>query len=214
MPTCIECGAAVASLYTEYSKGNIRLTQCTECHQFADRYVEHDAVLIFIDMMLHKPQVYRHLLFNKSSFQARGLSPSVVKLTILLILFDVNTKWFRLEKMDPDEQPAFFYNQPFYLQYCCILFLSVAEFWTFYLGVQLAYQWLFTDSAASRRPSSSFVPLVVSSFGKLLTILIVIWNYSDAHYSWMLNVLVFSSNIIALASKCLYCCCRGVLVRD
>lgn len=28
MPICIECGAAVDSLYTEYSKGNICLTRC------------------------------------------------------------------------------------------------------------------------------------------------------------------------------------------
>jgi len=28
MPTCVECDAPVATLYTEYSKGNIRLTSC------------------------------------------------------------------------------------------------------------------------------------------------------------------------------------------
>ncbi|KAJ1928582.1 hypothetical protein IWQ60_001915 [Tieghemiomyces parasiticus] len=125
MPTCIECGSSVSSLYTEYSKGNIRLTQCAECHQFADRYVEHDAVLIFIDMMLHKPQVYRHLLFNRQIFQEGETSASTIKLTILLILFDVYIKWFRFEKMDIEEQPNFFYNQAFYVQYICILLMSV-----------------------------------------------------------------------------------------
>jgi hypothetical protein len=28
MPICVECDAPVATLYTEYSKGNIRLTSC------------------------------------------------------------------------------------------------------------------------------------------------------------------------------------------
>ena len=28
MPTCVECGQAVPDLYREFSKGNIRLTQC------------------------------------------------------------------------------------------------------------------------------------------------------------------------------------------
>jgi hypothetical protein len=35
------------------------------CKEFCDKYVECDAVIIFIDMLLHKPEVYRHLLFNR-----------------------------------------------------------------------------------------------------------------------------------------------------
>jgi len=35
MPTCVECGAAVSSLYTEYSKGNIRLTYCVWTQRLA-----------------------------------------------------------------------------------------------------------------------------------------------------------------------------------
>ncbi|KAJ1650178.1 sterol homeostasis protein [Dispira simplex] len=146
MPTCIECDAAVPSLYTEYSKGNIRLTQCSRCHHFADRYVEHDAVLIFIDMMLHKPQVYRHLLFNTPNFHnQRGVTAGVLNLAILLILFDVYIKWFRLEKMTVDEQPTFFYNQTFYIQYLCILFMSIVEFASFYLGIQLVIRLICPD---------------------------------------------------------------------
>lgn len=33
MPTCVECGAAVSTLYTEYSRGNIRLTPCVSSNQ-------------------------------------------------------------------------------------------------------------------------------------------------------------------------------------
>ncbi|CAI2174547.1 14427_t:CDS:2 [Funneliformis geosporum] len=73
MPTCVECGAPVTNLYTEYSKGNIRLTHCEKCKKFADKYVEHDFVIIFIDMLLHKPQVYRHLLFNRLEYRDHGI---------------------------------------------------------------------------------------------------------------------------------------------
>lgn len=34
MPTCVECGAPVTNLYTEYSKGNIRLTPCVNLFIF------------------------------------------------------------------------------------------------------------------------------------------------------------------------------------
>lgn len=72
--------------------GDVRLTQCPRCKRFADKYVEHDYVVLFIDLVLVKPQVsiaparlhgwfafcrikssvlighaqvYRHLLFNR-----------------------------------------------------------------------------------------------------------------------------------------------------
>jgi hypothetical protein len=61
---CIECRHPVTSLYTEYSKADdrslgkgVRLTQCRQCARFADKYVEHDFVVLFIDLVLIKPQV-------------------------------------------------------------------------------------------------------------------------------------------------------------
>lgn len=63
--------------------GEVRLMQCPRCKRFADKYVEHDFVVLFIDLVLVKPQVwslasqfwrssltrirkvYRHLLFNR-----------------------------------------------------------------------------------------------------------------------------------------------------
>jgi hypothetical protein len=56
-----------------------------------DKYIEHDWVLIFIDMLLHKPQVYRHLLFNRLPYTEHGLAGGVLKLGVLLALFDVCT---------------------------------------------------------------------------------------------------------------------------
>lgn len=37
--------------------GDVRLTQCPHCKRFADKYVEHDFVVLFIDLVLVKPQV-------------------------------------------------------------------------------------------------------------------------------------------------------------
>ena len=38
---------------------DVRLTQCPRCKRFADKYVEHDFVVLFIDLVLVKPQVCR-----------------------------------------------------------------------------------------------------------------------------------------------------------
>lgn len=71
MPICIECRHPVRTLWTSYSNAddkssghNIRLTVCRKCGSFCDKYVEHDFVVLFIDLVLIKPQVYRHLLHN------------------------------------------------------------------------------------------------------------------------------------------------------
>jgi len=72
MPICIHCRFPLSTLYTTYSRADdrslgkgVRLTQCPRCKRFADKYVEHDFVVLFIDLVLIKPQVYRHLLFNR-----------------------------------------------------------------------------------------------------------------------------------------------------
>ena len=71
MPICIECRYPVSALYTTYSKADdkalgkgVRLTQCPRCKRFADKYVEHDFVVLFIDLVLIKPQV-GHLCLQK-----------------------------------------------------------------------------------------------------------------------------------------------------
>jgi hypothetical protein len=64
MPICISCRYPVKTLYTSYSKADdralgkgVRLTQCPRCKRFADKYVEHDFVVLFIDLVLIKPEV-------------------------------------------------------------------------------------------------------------------------------------------------------------
>ena len=69
MPICIECRHPVKTLWREGGGDkagghNIRLTVCKNCGRFCDKYVEHDFVVLFIDLVLIKPQVYRHLLHN------------------------------------------------------------------------------------------------------------------------------------------------------
>lgn len=72
MPICIHCTHPIPTLYTTYAAADdralgkgVRLTQCPRCKRFADKYVEHDFVVLFIDLVLIKPEVYRHLLVNR-----------------------------------------------------------------------------------------------------------------------------------------------------
>ncbi|GAB2279884.1 hypothetical protein Dimus_014519 [Dionaea muscipula] len=67
---CINCGHPVEKLYIQYSPGNIRLSKCEVCRSISDEYVECELMIIVIDLILHKPKAYRHLLFNTLSRQS------------------------------------------------------------------------------------------------------------------------------------------------
>lgn len=86
MPICTSCTTRTPYLYTVYeSANNLRLKQCVclpahrssrsspltqqqdHCQAFADPYVEHDSLTLFIDLVLLKRGVYRHLLYNRAT---------------------------------------------------------------------------------------------------------------------------------------------------
>ncbi|KAI5450244.1 sterol homeostasis protein [Naganishia albida] len=73
MPVCVHCNAPAPYVYTVYrSKDNVRLKVCDTCQQFADPLIEHPLVLLLIDLILLKPRVYRHLIFNRGSSPYRA----------------------------------------------------------------------------------------------------------------------------------------------
>ncbi|AAS54376.1 AGL115Wp [Eremothecium gossypii ATCC 10895] len=68
---CINCCCHVESLYVAYPGDHIRLTDCWQCGEVVDRYVEFDNVLLFIDLLLLKPGAYRHLVYNSLEVDMR-----------------------------------------------------------------------------------------------------------------------------------------------
>lgn len=66
---CTHCCHPVKSLYVAYSNNHIKLTDCPSCQNVVDSYVEYDNVLLFIDLLLLKPEAYRHLVFNSLESQ-------------------------------------------------------------------------------------------------------------------------------------------------
>ncbi|KAL7425190.1 sterol homeostasis protein [Cryptotrichosporon argae] len=68
MPVCTHCAFPADHVYTTYaSKSNVRLSVCPRCETFADPLIEHPPLLILLDLVLLKPRVYLHLLFNRDS---------------------------------------------------------------------------------------------------------------------------------------------------
>ncbi|KKA26371.1 hypothetical protein TD95_001411 [Thielaviopsis punctulata] len=218
MPICIECSQPVEKLWTLYSgtdgKGgghNIRLTVCRKCGRFCDKYVEHDFVVMFIDLVLIKPQVYRHLLHNTLMGERDRFDPSILRLGVMLFLFDVYLTWARIEKRNAALDPADvmsgmanFTQQPIVLQYCFFLTLCSLSTLAFHMSIRF-----LTCSALSplcllrllpryTRPNSVSTALMVSSSTKLFPMLMVIWDYDVPAAAKSLGWALVANNIEAL----------------
>ncbi|KAM3076836.1 hypothetical protein ACMFMG_003696 [Clarireedia jacksonii] len=199
MPICIECRYPTSQLYTEYSGGStghgVRLTVCKNCGRFCDKYVEHDFVVLFIDLVLIKPQ------------------PSIIRLGILLLLFDVYLTWARIEKQTSSISSAVETDntnflrlaaQPIVFQYVFFLILCALSTLSFHLSIRfltsspLSPLVFFGFLPKYSRPNSVSTALLVSSSTKLFPILMVIWEYDVPAAARSLGWAVVANNVEAL----------------
>jgi lipid intermediate transporter len=141
MPVCVECGSPVAELYKEFSKGNIRLTKCDVCKKFADKYVEMEPMIVFLDMMLLKPKVYRHVLKNR--LDRPLMKRAIWKLALTWLLLDVFLRRFRWIN---------FFGRAYKNSLYVLVFalLSIMEFIAYSTGIYLGAR-LHTNSSKSLR---------------------------------------------------------------
>ncbi|BEJ04340.1 hypothetical protein CcaverHIS641_0201570 [Cutaneotrichosporon cavernicola] len=75
-PLCTSCAYPARYVYTTYtSRSNIRLSVCPRCGDFVDPLIEAPPLLLVLDLVLLKPRVFLHLLYNRGSppFDARGV---------------------------------------------------------------------------------------------------------------------------------------------
>lgn len=75
--------------------------------------------------------------------------------------------------------------------------LICPEFITFHLAVRCAVRW----HNPRYRLNYVSMALIISSFGKMLLILMVIWDYKQLEYSWLVSIIVLASNVEALSGR-------------
>lgn len=158
---CVECGEPVDSLYTKYTNGHIKLTDCTQCFKTADKYVEFDSVILFIDVLLMKPQAYKHMVFNlmsddydlnkeAKSEECRGYNPlslwlrrnKVQRIRVLAVLFEIYLIWAYAEKNHYHEK----FHNPFLITSAILDRHVIAQYLLF--AVQCICNDIITHSVA------------------------------------------------------------------
>ena len=97
--------------------GIMKLVMHDFCKKIADKYVEYELVLIVIDLILHKPQVYRHILFNRTPFVKNWfdvcffwcnvmMQTTLLQFTLFFLFFDSYLKWFIWSKLEVQDMPS------------------------------------------------------------------------------------------------------------
>ena len=195
---CVECGAPVPSVVHVVHAD--RLTQCQACGSFADKYVEYESALIVLDMLLHRPSVYRHILCNSGAYRTRS---AVVRLGCTLLFFDTYLKWLRLggwgstvDQPEACEEPSLLPAVPL-ARVTPALLLSVVEQLLFCAVVSTTARAL---ALAPCRWASLATAVLLSSFGKCFAVLHMIWSYPDA-FVHAVDFFVLTCNCVALAQQ-------------
>lgn len=246
---CVECASPVNTLYTYYSKDNIHATKCSHCGHFADKYIECDRILTFIDLLLLRKAAIRHVVFNASnaSFhqgenvawqqkqiaegsrefssgrpgeetqfcfrqtikpsrarQFFGLSPTVLRLILFVIMVDVYLRWATSERSSSPIMLEFLTSTHPILQHVVFITLSFSDTIVSHLVVR-GMSRLFTEWKDGAALSTS---LLIGSFFKLLPILTLIWDQSIPYSDQIVEIfsLYCVTEVLSVTMGCGYIC--------
>lgn len=186
-PRCVKCGHGIEKLYIQYSPGNIRLLKCGNCKSVADEYIECELLILIIDLILHKPQAYRHLLFNVLHRKNSDFDSLLFKISFLFLFLDAYKLWILDEISEWSVLSlglktlggSLLGNMVFF----CVLFVFSRRFLTFVEGFSGYKDVLLT--------------MVVSSYLKVYMLCMLVWEF-PASVVYIIDLLVMSSNLVAL----------------
>lgn len=194
---CVECGKEALQAYKQLRGGIIRLSHCEACSSVVDKYVEYDSVLIILDILLHKAQAYRHLLFNRRlDFHWQ--------LCLVFLFCDAYIKWWYLKHSNDISNMAKSNEHPknqeislLELQFYVMLNVAVVEFGIFIVSIYGTLK--LTSVKTGKVACSSFkeisLALLISSFAKTFVIPVVQWGSSEIEvFLPLIRLLVITSN--------------------
>lgn len=206
MLVCIECGEPVASLYKESASQNIRLSVCAHCHQIADKYIEWEYQIVLLDLILNRPQAYRHLLFNR--WAGRGRARELLRFLIVILAFDSFDRWYLNALRGPLPSTASVLTSPVnvFTQWlmphdhqwgilATALLVTLSYIFTIYTCTRV---YLHDDWMSKRySPMRLIAAIIISCFSKLGVILYMVFD-AQWYHRVCIEIFILLSNTIAL----------------
>lgn len=170
---CIHCGRRVDELFYRIGQ-DICLSQC-QCGEVADHYIEFEILLVFIDMQLLQPKVYRHVIFNR--FSARTLRMESLRFLLFCLFLDAYTRWASLPSSPASTRSSRLFQHADW----AVLVVTLVETASYFLCV--SYTALLLGPFRSNKSWRSWEghrriweALIISSFGKVFKLVPLIWG--------------------------------------
>ncbi|ESQ36720.1 hypothetical protein EUTSA_v10008618mg [Eutrema salsugineum] len=208
---CVGCGFRVKSLFIQYSPGNIRLMKCGNCKEVADEYIECERMTIFIDLILHRPKVYRHVLYNAINQETVNVQHLLLKLVFAYLLLD---SYRSLVLRITDERSSL--SESSVLTSVKVLIGVLSANLAFFFAFAIAAKGLLNEVSRRRE---ILLGILISSYLKIFLLAMLVWEFPMS-VIFIVDILVLTSNSMALkvltestTSRCIAVCLIAHTVR-
>ncbi|XP_030465753.1 protein ARV 2-like [Syzygium oleosum] len=207
---CVQCGFRIKKLYVQYSPGNIRLMKCENCKAVADEYIECELMILLIDLILHKPKAYRHLLYNVLNQETGECKGLLWKSALGFLALDAY-RCLLLEMAREGWDASMSFSSVTWTCVKILVDVFLGNFFLFYL-LLLMTRISFTLPVGFSRHKDFTLAILVSSYFKLLLLAMMIWEFPSS-VVFIIDLFVLSSNAMALkvitestTEKCIGAC--------
>ncbi|KAL9430440.1 hypothetical protein AB3S75_025766 [Citrus x aurantiifolia] len=192
---CVKCGFRIKTLFVQYSPGNIRLMKCENCRAVADEYIECEIIILLIDLILHKPQAYRHLLYNVLNSETVNLQGILWKSTVGFLLLDAYRSLL-LSRSNEGQSSSMSFSLLAWIFQKMLKDVVLGN--VMFLGVFLhASRILLNTSAGASRFKDFLLAVLISSYFKIFLVAMMVWNFPSS-VIYIIDLFVLSSNTVAL----------------
>ncbi|XP_020587387.1 protein arv1 homolog isoform X2 [Phalaenopsis equestris] len=192
---CVNCGRRVGRLFMQYSPGNIRLMKCDNCKAVADPYIECEFMIIFIDLILHKPKAFRHLLYNVLNLEKTDFKAIALKLALMYFILDA----YRVSLSVGSKGTRVSSRSGLEFAWTCLKVLLnvllgnlmlVSVLW---IGIRI----LLNLNYHICRYREILLAVLVSSYFKMFLLAMMVWDFPSASI-FIVDIFVLSLNTVAL----------------
>ncbi|KAJ3423504.1 sterol homeostasis protein [Anaeramoeba flamelloides] len=204
---CVHCGCPIDKTYRIFPGDNIRLATCSHCGKHADPYIETDNVIKFLDLILHKTAIYRHVMFNQIPYRDRGIDIKILQMTFIILIFNTYSKVVSFlcsneKRIHCEGEPMLFNSLNLsFSGYLSIIFSSCFDMLVYLTGVIISskmFIYFFYKSVKIFKYNYLIMSLLFSSFGKIFLIFPLIFGYNTKFF-WIVELFVLTSNALSIS---------------